>query len=312
MPPTPSIIASAPGSLMLLGEHAVLHGHRALVLAVDQRLRVELAARDDDRVEIESALGRHTTTLGACAPHPQFRFLLEAIRRHAPHCPRGFTLRVASEFSHTIGFGSSAAVTVAGVAALRRYAGLPVDEPIVRDESIAIIRAVQGRGSGADAAASTHGGVVAYRAEPREVERLPAALEGLAVYCGYKTPTPEVIRHVDEQWAGRETALAALFDRMDRCAGDARVALERGDLSTFGETLNTGQALLEELGVNTPELAAIIAALHADPGILGAKISGSGLGDCAFGLGRTAHPPAGFASIPVRTAPAGLQLSGWR
>lgn len=293
---------------MLLGEHAVLHGHRALVMAVDQRLRVELTPRDDDRVEIVSALGRHATTLHDCAPHPQFRFLLEAIRRHAARCPRGFTLRVESEFSHTIGFGSSAAVTVAGVAALRRHIGLPVDEPAIRDESIAIIRAVQGRGSGGDVAASTHGGVVVYRAEPREAERLPVSLEGLAVYCGYKIPTPEVIRRVDEQWAGREPARDALYERMDACVGDALNALASGDIPRFGAVLNAGQALLEELGVNTPELAEIVTALRGDPGIHGAKISGSGLGDCVFGLGRVTRPPSDYQPIPIRTAPQGLRF----
>ena len=37
--------ASAPGSLMLFGEHAVLHGHAALVAAVDRRVTVTLRPR---------------------------------------------------------------------------------------------------------------------------------------------------------------------------------------------------------------------------------------------------------------------------
>ncbi len=304
-----SIIASAPGSLMLLGEHAVLHGRRALVMAVDQRLRVTLTPRRDSRIEIDSALGRHQTTLQNPAPHPDFRFIMEAIRRVADRLARGFDLRVDADFSHTIGFGSSAAVTAATVAALRRHGGMEEDLAAIRDEAIAIVRAVQGRGSGADVAASVHGGVVAYRAEPREVRTLAAALDICAVYCGYKTPTAEVIRRVEAQWAGREARLAELYDRIDACAGDGRNALEAGDLSALGAALNHGQKLMEALGVDTPELAAIVAALRADPGVRGAKISGSGLGDCAIGLGRPLHPPPGFTAIQVRAAATGLTLA---
>lgn len=307
MPPSPSIIASAPGSLMLLGEHAVLHGRRALVLAVNQRLRVTLVPRADDRLEIESALGRHATTLRECTPHPQFRFILEAIRRHAAACPSGFTLRVESEFSHTIGFGSSAAVTAATVAVLREVAGLPRDLAAIRDEGIAVVRAVQGRGSGADVAASVHGGIVCYRAEPREVERLPAPFRFCAVYSGYKTPTPEVIRRVELSWAERPDELRTLYDRMEDVVAAGRAALHAQDPAALGAALNEGQSLMEALGVNTPKLAAIVAALRADPGIHGAKISGSGLGDCAIGLGETRRRLDAYDTLPLRAASDGIR-----
>ena len=46
--------ASAPGSLMLLGEHAVLHGKPALVGALDKRITVTLTPMRHDRIEIIS------------------------------------------------------------------------------------------------------------------------------------------------------------------------------------------------------------------------------------------------------------------
>lgn len=302
------IAASAPGSLMLLGEHAVLHGHRALVMAVDRRLRVALTPRSDNRLTIESALGRHETDLATLAPHPVFRFILESVRHHADRLPSGFDLQVESTFSHKIGFGSSAAVTVATVATLRRFAALDVAVDIVRDEAVAVIRGVQGRGSGADAAASAHGGVVAYRAEPREACVLPVHLRLLAVYCGYKTPTPEVIRRVELAWQSRRQALEDLYRQIDACAGAGIAALERRNLSGLGAALNQGQMLMAELGVNTPELDAIIARLRADSGILGAKISGSGLGDCAIGLRAPDHDGPIAGAEPVQTDLAGFRF----
>ena len=52
--------ASAPGSLMLMGEHAVLHGKKALVCAIDQRISVSLTPREDARISIVSALGEYS------------------------------------------------------------------------------------------------------------------------------------------------------------------------------------------------------------------------------------------------------------
>ena len=114
-----SLTASAPGSLMLLGEHAVLHGRRALVSSVHQRLSVTLSVRADRMVGIHSALGTHQTPLDELAPHPKFRFVLAALATTTPRLERGLDLHIASEFSDQIGFGSSAAVTVATVAVLQ-------------------------------------------------------------------------------------------------------------------------------------------------------------------------------------------------
>ncbi|MDD2236061.1 MAG: galactokinase family protein, partial [Kiritimatiellae bacterium] len=53
------VIMSAPGTLMLMGEHAVLRGAPALACAVDQRIQVDLQCRRDGRLRIESALGTY-------------------------------------------------------------------------------------------------------------------------------------------------------------------------------------------------------------------------------------------------------------
>lgn len=301
-----SIIASAPGSLMLLGEHAVLHGRLSLVLAVSQRLRVTLSPRVDAGVTIESELGSHATTLDTLAPHPSFRFVLGSVGRVAPRLSHGFDLRIESEFSHTIGFGSSAAVTVATLAALHTHAGEPVAPVDLLREARDVIRSVQGRGSGADAAASVFGGIVAYRAEPLEVEALPAPTDWIAVYSGSKTPTPEVIRFVDERWRGNEAGREAIHDAMERIAREARDALKAGDVDALGRCLDEGQEQMDRLGVGTPVLSEIVGALRADRGIRGAKISGSGLGDCAIGLGRPTAWSSPYASIPVTTATQGV------
>lgn len=270
---------------MLLGEHAVLHGHKALVCAINRRIMVSLFPLPDAVVRIDSDLGRYESALDHLEDHPQFRFVLQAIRQHADQLDAGFKLKIESEFSADIGFGSSAAVTVAVHAALlRRLHGETPSRNTLFSQALETIQTVQGRGSGADVAASVFGGVVGYTTRP-EFEPLEISMPITAVYSGRKTPTPEVIRHVDALRTANPEKYERIYAAIDSCVDEAISALRRKDYSAFGVQLNHNQILMDEMGVNTPELQEIVSVLHQEPEVFGAKISGSGLGDCAVAFG---------------------------
>jgi len=280
-----AITTSAPGSLMLLGEHAVLHGKRALVCAINRRITVRLLPSEEDEVRIASALGNYDCPLKQLMDHPALRFAVQAIRQHVGQLPSGFELQIDSEFSADIGFGSSAAVSVAVHAAMLAWLlGEPPDNRLLFDEALKTVHTVQGRGSGADLAASVFGGVVGYTVDPA-FEPMPVSLPLTAVYCGYKTPTPEVILKVEQLRADHPQKYENIFAEMGAGAVQAMEFLRRHDLPGFGSILNRNQRLMDEMGVNTPELQEIVDALQAAPDVFGAKISGSGLGDCAVGIG---------------------------
>jgi mevalonate kinase len=280
-----AITTSAPGSLMLLGEHAVLHGYHALVGAINQRITVQLFQTEDRTVEIASALGSYQSPLDELADHPSFKFVLQAIRQHLDVIPSGFKLEIESEFSADIGFGSSAAVTVATHAALIRWInGTPPESETLFVKALETVQAVQGRGSGADLAASVFGGAVGYSTAP-DFQPVDIFVPLTAVYCGYKTPTPEVIKKVEQLRAASPEKYERIYSEIDKSVADAVSCLSDGDFATFGKILNRNQQLMDEMGVNTPELKKIVAALQNDPDVFGAKISGSGMGDCAVGIG---------------------------
>jgi mevalonate kinase len=308
----PSISASAPGSLMLLGEHAVLHGRRAMVCAIDRRITATLTPRADRQIQIESALGTYQSSLDELADHDDFRFVLDAIRSWSEFMVCGFDLQIDSEFSADIGFGSSAAVTVATHAVLMQLAGERFCKKSLFRKSLQTVHAVQGRGSGADLAAAVYGGVVAYRAEPLEITPIPVSYPLTASYCGYKRKTAEVIELLEEARAlDDKDYFARIFDSMDQSVEEALPMLAEQDWAAFGHVLNMNQALMDALGLNTPELAEIVGALQCDSQIYGAKISGSGLGDCAIGWG-AAQLDAAFA-YPVyalNISPEGVVLEG--
>lgn len=310
-PPRPRVMqASAPGSLMLLGEHAVLHGHPALVCAIHRRMHVRLEVRTDDEITLRSALGQMQFNRRRMPPaEGPFRFVLRALQTRADRLAHGFDLTIESEMSPTLGLGSSAAVTVATLAVLHRLAADGTDPGVMLAAARRIIRDVQGCGSGADAAASVYGGVVRYVAgDPPSAARVADDLPLVVRYAGYKTPTPEVIRRVDDARKREPERFARLFATLGALTDEAVGALARPDLPALGAMFNRAQDCMEQLGVSDETLAALIAALRACPGVHGAKISGSGLGDCVIGLGATEAQNLPGAPVPVGVTPDGLRF----
>lgn len=293
---------------MLLGEHAVLHGRRALVCAINKRITVSVSRCPGKAVRIFSALGNYESPLGVLDDHPDFRFVIDAVRQYP--LEQGIELKIESEFSSDIGFGSSAAVTVATHAVLMQMArravpavcgrlgkaSLPLED--IFKCSLATIHRVQGRGSGADVAASVFGGVVAYRADPLEINPLKISFPLTAVYSGSKMKTAKVIALVKMARAADPGRFEQIFDEMDVSVGNVI-----SDSSMIGNMLIRNQLLMEELGLCNAALADIIQVFKNER--VPAKISGSGLGDCAIGLGD--FPVSGkYCIYPLTISVAGV------
>lgn len=160
------------------------------------------------------------------------------------------------------------------------------------------VRAVQGCGSGADVAASVFGGCVGYTTEP-QCQPVEWSLPLTAVYCGYKRGTPEVIRWVEERFADAPKRLAELYTRIDECAVRGFRAITTRNEAELGAVMTEQQQVMEELGLSTPELDEIVATLEADVGVVGAKISGSGRGDCVVALGCIEQVEMGYETYAL-------------
>ena len=291
---------------MLMGEHAVLRGQPAIVCAISKRMRVELTPRADRSILLHSTLGEHETTLDELSPNESFRFVLGAIRACRAGLAQGFELEIRSEMSHQMGLGSSAAVTVAVLAALAGAQGKAPEPRYLLDCGTKIIRKVQGGvGSGADVAASTYGGCLRYLAEKQEVEKLSTTPQLTVLYSGSKTPTPEVIAIVEENRKKQPQLHAELDQLIGDTVRQAFEAAARDDWATMGELMNINQGLMDALGVNNAKLAELVYALREDPNIQGSKISGSGLGDCVVGLGKSMRRDWGVPSLAVKVEPTG-------
>lgn len=290
---------SAPANVMLMGEHAVLFGCRAIVCAVEQRMHVSLSPRQDKRVSIDSALASYSGTLEQISePHSdthivKLAFVFAAIRTINPE--RGFDLTIHSAFSHTVGLGSSAAVTAATVAVLMQYKYGNFSAEAVFDNGLKVIHSVQQRGSGSDLAASVFGGMVGYTATPRQIDSLikptvneqnnSKALPVLDLfYCGYKTPTPAVLAMVEHASKAFPEIYQAIYRQMHQVTLAAEKAIKHSDWEKLGQLMNIYHGLMDALGVSDAQLSALVYQARNKRNVLGAKISGSGLGDCIITL----------------------------
>lgn len=307
---------SAPGSLMLMGEHAVLYGELALVCAITQRIRVSLHPRADSEVHIYSQLGEYHASLERLPMAADFKFVLAAIQSVEPYLTQGFDLKIEAEFSHTIGFASSAAVTVASLGALLWWLQGRPKEIHLFTLARAIIRKVQGRGSGADAAASVFGGIIAYRVEPQSIKKINHYPALTAIYSGHKTPTAEVIAKVSAARLLSPSKYAQYFKAIGQCSEAAVQALQTQDWSRFAQALADNQALMVDMELSSPTLDKIIHTLNSSDQVLAAKISGSGLGDCAIGILKDpgyCYPispedtQAGIMALPISISDSGVR-----
>ncbi len=300
-----------PGSLMLMGEHAVLHSELAIALAAANYVEIALEPRADTLVRIDSELAQYTSELTRLEDEPKLSFVLAAIRQQQSKFDCGFDLKIRSEFSHTVGLGSSAAVTAGVVALLARYCGESVEPQVLFEKALAVVHEVQGgRGSGTDLVASIFGGLVAYRVKPREIRRLQGLPPVDLYYVGYKMKTPEVIARV-EAFANRAPELyQQIYQLMGQTSEAAELAINASDWSMLGQLMNTYAGLMDALGVCDKNLAQLQFRLRESAQVQGAKISGSGLGDSVIALGRAEPADIGFTHIPVSVSQQGLVFIG--
>lgn len=275
---------------MLTGEHAVLYGHRAIACAIDQRLTVKLTPRDDAEIHVQSSLGSFTCTLDALprvtAPGT-LRFVVTAMQRYA--YPQGFELDIQSDIDPTFGLGSSAAVTLATIDVCQRFTQ---SAEHVFDAALATVQHVQGRGSGTDLAASLTGGMIGYTMEQhnqatdlKRLDKPQTTLPCLSLhYSGYKTTTADVLAIVAEKMQAFPDLYSDIYQLMHNVSAQIETAIAQSDWQKMGTLMNVYQGLMDALGVNDATLSAIVYDLRARDDVLGAKISGSGLGDCVIAL----------------------------
>ena len=286
--------ASAPGSLMLFGEHAVLHGGTAISVAINSRIHVKIKQREDNLCNVDSQrFGSFSFSIAELPTLPtlnSYKFVIASIQELLSFSNfnvdnvKGFNLEIYSEFADNLGLGSSAAIVVATIKAFALFLNVDINRSEIFKLSVASVRKVQGIGSGADVAASTFGGLVKLKNDIAIPLAIKKPINIIVIYSGYKTPTTEVIAHVKSKSKAYPDLYDSLYSSIDSATRAALPFINSGDMQKVGELMNVSNFLMSALGVNDYALDTIQCELSSNENIFGAKISGSGLGDCVIAL----------------------------
>jgi mevalonate kinase len=287
-----TITASAPGKLLLLGEHAVVHGHPCLVTAVEQRIFVSVEKNGKDVFYMEApdlgltAYSKTIESLAMKAPPPAVRFVEHLYRRFLERWPQkeGIVVKTRSEFSSAFGFGSSSAVSVAFAKALTTLYEIPLTDNELFELCYRAVIDVQGVGSGFDIASAIWGGTLYYVPPAQVVRKITInELPFVVGYTGIKADTPTLVRMVQSLHDDERERVSSWFGQIERLVNKAEAAIAKNDWQELGSLMMKNQSILRKLQVSSRELNRLNrAAVKA--GAFGAKLSGAGGGDCMLAV----------------------------
>lgn len=290
------VTISAPGKLMLFGEHAVVYNKPCIVTAVNQRLSI-IASHNDEPVfklnapDVEvTSYNKLMTHLGEGEIPKGAKFVEFATRnffaKYKDSIPQhsGVKLETVTQFKSTFGFGSSSASAVCTVKALAEIYKPELTAKEIFDLAYQTVLDVQGLGSGFDLAAAIYGGTLYFITGGKTIQ--PLAISHLPLIIGYtgiKADTATIVKEVKARFENKQQELSEIYDGIEKIVKQAKTAFKNNDLKKLGELMNKNQTYLEQLGVSTNKLSSIINASR-NAGAFGAKLSGAGGGDCMIAL----------------------------
>lgn len=309
----PAFTASAPGKIILAGEHAVVYGQPALAVPVPGiRTRAVVQGkpgRKSGEVAIQAPAVDLDHVLDELDPEHPIRWVVDLVKKELdiPRLP-ALNLRINSEIPVGAGLGSSAAVSVAVIRALSAFLGHPLPDEKVSALAYQAEKVHHGNPSGIDNTVITYQQPVLYqKGSPVRIIQIPASFTLIIGDTGKTSLTSETVEAVRQAWKEDPERYEALFDQIGALVGTMQRDLENGDLAGVGQQLTANHRLLQELDVSSPELDRLVEA-SLDAGALGAKLSGGGRGGNMIALVRAGQQDAVVGSLQEAGA-AGILVS---
>jgi phosphomevalonate kinase len=330
-------VTTAPGKVVLGGEYAVLYGAPAIAASVNRRARVSAEIIDGAHNELCMPGFIDGCWRFACRPDgtpdwldssPQpgaFALFESALSAAGGLADNGLrlTLDTRAFIDHAsgskLGFGSSAALTVALMAFLRRQ-----DGPALLPAAMAAHRAFQGgEGSGVDIACAVDGGIIGYLRDPVSTEKLswPAGLHVLLLWSGKPAATTAKIQQLNARLRNpdRLASLALLCDEaraLRACWHDNNAAALLAQFGIYTAALHDFDRD-QSLGIFSAGHARVYAAASefglvykpcgAGGGDIGAAIS---LDAAALDAFSATAAQLGFAALDTTLGDSGVQIHG--
>ena len=276
--------ASAPGKVILFGEHFVVYGVKAILCSIDKRVTVTAEKIKERKISIKSNIGNLELEPGKAikeidSPLKPFYYLADKVLQKKDS---GIKIQVESEIPLGVGLGSSSACCVAGAAAISKLFSESSKEEIL-GMAIEAEKTIFQNTSGADCTVCTYGGIMEYNKENgfTKIKSEPN-FHLVIANSNIEHSTELVVKEVKTFKEKNEEEFSKLCDDETNLVEDVLKLLEENNTKELGEKINQNQKYLETIGVSNEKIKEMI-----QIGIkssFGAKITGAGGGGCIFAL----------------------------
>jgi len=279
----PAFTATAPGKIILFGEHAVVYGEPAIAAPV-QSLEARVIVNPDitgspGEVQIEAQDIGLAAELNQLEPDHPLRAAIAAVVseekfKDLPACQ----IQITSTIPISSGLGSSAAISAALIRAFSAFLGQRMTNEQVSQAAFEVEKIHHGTPSGIDNSVVAFQQPIYYqKGVPLEFLSISSPFSILIADSGSPGDTRKAVMAVKEGWVKDPDKYQGLFSEIGSISARAREAISRGEINQLGPLMDRNHKLLQELGVSTPKLDHL-AQTAREAGALGAKLSGGGLG----------------------------------
>jgi len=322
-----TVTASAPAKVILFGEHFVVYGQPAIVLAIDKRASATAQMRKDTRISIDSGdLGvagifkgeRYQAKKGGIKGRvklePVRSVILQVLERAEKK--KGIDVHIQSDIPVSAGLGSSAAVATSTVLAVSTLLGMELPKPEIFRIAYESERLVHGTPSGIDPAISTYGGALQFQRDKDFVNlNIEANIPLVVGNTEVQRSTGELVARVRQMNDKFPSIMRLMVVTSARIASEGVEALRTGNLQTVGTLMNINHALLCAIDVSHESLERLVHTARKS-GAYGAKLTGGGGGGCMIALAEekklgkvmAAIQKAGGTAFQARKTDEGLRL----
>jgi len=286
--------SSAPGKIILFGEHAVVYGHPALAVPVTQvQATATVRASTGPGTWVEAPdIGLRSELSVLPAHHPLVTalngvFTTLGISSHSP-----FTINISSTIPVASGLGSGAAVSVAMIRALSAFLGQSLSDEEVSALAYDVEKLHHGTPSGIDNTVIAYSQPVFFiKGQPIATFHVGAPFTLVIGDTGVSAPTKESVGDVRKLWEAEKTRTEKIFREIGKIAIQARERIVNGEWDKLGALMDANHALLQALTVSSADLDRLVDAARRS-GALGAKMSGGGRGGNMIALVEKENAPA--------------------
>jgi mevalonate kinase len=279
----PAISASAPGKIILCGEHAVVYGFPAIAIPLHE-LRTRVVIQPDpfakpDSIHIVFAAYQIDCLVDELPDTDPIRFVFSQLKSHLGlHNLPAMHIHVSSNIPSASGLGSSAALAVALNRAVSEFIGFSLADDEINQLAFEVEKLNHGTPSGVDNTVSTFAQPIYFiKDQSFSVIRPAFPLNLLVADSGLASSTSKAVNDVRALLSDQPQRVEHVFTEIGNLVKRIRTYLDSADPIQIGREITANHRLLQELQVSCPELDRLVdAAIQA--GAYGAKLCGAGQG----------------------------------